>query len=114
MRRARRKCEPLLTPCWQGDKQGFWSKRKGDQTDRKTVNQFKQSVYILEEDVEELKWCHELYHKYNPLIPFGKLLCGILSSLLSLMWIIHVCIFVLPDDPISPFLNEYFVWFDGW
>tara|TARA_B110000305_G_C19256500_1_gene547344 strand:- start:433 stop:648 length:216 start_codon:yes stop_codon:yes gene_type:complete len=71
-------------------------------------------VYILEEDVEELKWCHELYHKYNPLIPFGKLLCGILSSLLSLMWIIHVCIFVLPDDPISPFLNEYFVWFDGW
>ena len=41
--------------------QGYWARRRGNKADRQTVNKFKQAVYMLENDVEELKLCHENY-----------------------------------------------------
>mmetsp|Transcript_20192 Transcript_20192/g.42289 ORF Transcript_20192/g.42289 Transcript_20192/m.42289 type:complete len:528 (+) Transcript_20192:60-1643(+) len=93
---------------------GFFSNRSRNKNDRVTVNKFKQAVYLLESDVEDLKLCHENYHKYNPLVPYFKLLFGIVSLILSLLWIVQICIFILPNPPLTPFLNDYFKWFDSW
>ena len=37
-----------------------------------------------------------------------------MSLVLSLLWILQICLFVLPDPPITGFLNNYFEWFDSW
>ncbi|GMI32230.1 hypothetical protein TeGR_g10311, partial [Tetraparma gracilis] len=93
---------------------GFWKRRGGNKADRVTVNKFKGAVLMLETDVEELKLCHENYHKYNPLVPIFKLLMGLVALILSLLWVIQICLYILPDPPITPFLNDYFMWFDTW
>ncbi len=94
--------------------QGFFARRRGNKADRATVNKFKQAVFILEQDVEELKLCHENFHKYNPLVPIAKLFFGLIAMVLSLLWVIQICLFILPPEPITPFLNDYFEWFDTW
>ena len=55
-----------------------------------------------------------MYHKYNPLIPFFKLLAGLLSGVLTILWLLQICLYMLPPEPVTPFLNDYFEWFDGW
>ncbi|GMH91355.1 hypothetical protein TrST_g2166 [Triparma strigata] len=94
--------------------QGYWARRRGNKADRQTVNKFKQAVYMLENDVEELKLCHENYASYNPLIPIFNLFLGIIAMVLSLLWILQICLFILPSPPLTPFLNDYFEWFDTW
>lgn len=81
---------------------------------KKTLAEFKKAVYLLEEDVEEFQDCSANYKNHNPLIPIGSLIMGIFSILLSLLWIIHIIIYIFPDEPLSPFLNLYFRWFDNW
>jgi LMBR1 domain-containing protein 1 len=92
----------------------YFKRRSANNMDRATVNKFKQAVFILESDVEELKLCHENFHNYNPLIPVAKLLFGVVAGLLSLMWVLQICLFILPSDPLTGFLNDYFEWFDTW
>jgi len=94
--------------------QGYFARRKGNSMDRNTVNKFKQAVFILEGDVEELKLCHENFHNYNPLVPIAKLMFGLLATILSVFWILQICLFILPPVPITGFLNDYFEWFDSW
>jgi len=79
---------------------------------KKTVAEFKKAVYLLEEDVEEFQNCTANYKNYNPLIPIFSLLSGIISFLISLLWIIHIIVYVFPEEPLNPFLNLYFRWFD--
>ncbi|GMH57178.1 hypothetical protein TrRE_jg3308, partial [Triparma retinervis] len=74
----------------------------------------RQRVNDLIEIGELLKLCHENYHKYNPLVPIFKLFLGIISLILSLLWVVQICIFILPSPPLTPFLNDYFQWFDTW
>jgi len=96
---------------------GGWFNREARRKaheDRKTVLQFKQAVFLLEQDVEDFQNCSANYTKYNPLIPWFSLLFGICGAIVSFFWILHIILFVLPDPPIVPFLNNYFQWFDGW
>lgn len=95
---------------------GFFSReaRSAAAEEKKTLLQFKQATYLLEEDVEDFLNCTENYKNYNPLIPFGCLILGICAFFVSLFWVLHIILYVLPVPPVTPFLNSYFQWFDKW
>lgn len=89
-------------------------KRKEARDERQAILGFKQAVFLLEQDVEDFGACHANYENYNPLIPYIALVCGLLSVVISIMWFLHIVIYVLPDPPLRPFLNNFFMWFDKW
>jgi LMBR1 domain-containing protein 1 len=88
--------------------------RKAAKDERQAILGFKQAVYLLEEDVEQFQAISIAKDKYNPLIPYIALLCGFVSIIISIFWFIHIIVFVFPDPPWAPFLNNYFAWFDKW
>jgi len=47
--------------------------------------------------------------KGNPLVPIFKLIAGILSIGISLSWLIHIGVFILPPQPVNQFLNTFFL-----
>mmetsp|Transcript_11599 Transcript_11599/g.15288 ORF Transcript_11599/g.15288 Transcript_11599/m.15288 type:complete len:228 (-) Transcript_11599:274-957(-) len=75
---------------------------------------FKQAVFLLEKDTEDFQAMSVNYEHYNPLVPFISLFCGICAAIMSLFWFLHICVYVYPDPPLTPFLNNYFKWFDNW
>jgi len=88
--------------------------RKERKEQTKTLREFKQAVFLLERDVEDFKACTTSYNEYNPLWPYASLFFGILSFVLSIFWVLQICLYVIPNPPIHPLLNDYFRWFDGW
>lgn len=89
-------------------------KRKEARIERQALLEFKQGVFLLEQDVEDFKASTSNYENYNPLKPYISLFLGICSIVVSLVWIIHIVVYIFPPDPWSPFLNAYFAWFDKW
>ena len=88
--------------------------RKQAAEEKQTFLQFKQAVYLLEEDAEDFANCTENYNSYNPLIPIGSLIAGIFSFIISFFWLLHIILYMLPATPVTPFLNSYFMWFQNW
>ena len=88
--------------------------RKAAADVRNTMIQFKQAVYLLDEDAEDFANCTANYKNYNPLIPVGCLFGFFFSFIISVCWILQMILFMLPDTPVTPFLNSYFQWFDNW
>ncbi|VEU45309.1 unnamed protein product [Pseudo-nitzschia multistriata] len=95
---------------------GYFSaeKRKEARIERQALLEFKQGVYLLEQDVEDFKACTSDYDNYNPLRPYIALFLGICSIVISLVWMVHIAVYILPTPPLTPFLNSYFAWFDKW
>ena len=89
-------------------------KRKRLITDRIDVNRLTQMIFILERDVEEFQACKRVGGTYNPLIPIGKLMAGIVLGFITLLWIIHIIVYMLVTPSASIFLNAYFFWFNSW
>jgi len=75
---------------------------------KKDTTRFENSVYLLKQDLRVLNISYNLKGG-NPCIPFGKFMIGIIGSVISLMWLLHICIFILPDPPVDPFLNNLFI-----
>jgi len=94
------------------------NERKEQRDEKKTLLQFKQAVYLLEQDVEDFKNCSSNYQSYNPLIPYAALLFGFISFIVSIFWMLHIILYVIPKgstgNPVTHFLNDYFMWFDRW
>jgi LMBR1 domain-containing protein 1 len=88
--------------------------RKAANEERQAILGFKQAVYLLEEDVEQFQAISIAKDKYNPLIPYIALLLGFVAIIISIFWFIHIIVFVFPNPPWAPFLNNYFAWFDKW
>lgn len=88
--------------------------RKDAKTQRNCMREFKAAVYLLEQDVADFAAASSANEKYNPLLPWLSLFMGIICSFLSLFWIIHIGLYMLPPKPVVPFLNTYFQWFDIW
>jgi len=78
---------------------------------RKQYNQFRQAVYLLEEEYNRLKLAYE-QNGGSILWWWFQLFLGILSFFLSIFWVLHIIIFVLISPPASPFLNQMFVKLD--
>jgi LMBR1 domain-containing protein 1 len=88
--------------------------RKGMREERQSLLELKQAVFLLEKDVDEFQACSANYDKYNPLTPYIALVFGVCSSIISIFWVIHIIVYVFPKEPLAPFLNNYFEWFDQW
>ena len=89
-------------------------KRKEARAARQSVLEFKQAVFLLEQDVEDFKACTSNYENYNALTPYIAIVLGLLSVVISSFWLIHIAVYMFPDQPLAPFLNSYFQWFDNW
>lgn len=89
-------------------------KRKAARDERQAILGFKQAVFLLEKDVEDFQAVTANKENYNPLIPYVSLLLGSCAVIISLFWIIHICVYIIPSTPAAPFLNNYFAWFDKW
>jgi len=72
------------------------------------LKSFEQNYYFLKRDVEVLKISYELKGG-NPIWYIIKLIIGTVGGIISLTWILHILIFMLPANPPSPFLNDFFV-----
>ena len=88
--------------------------RKDAKTQRNVMREFKGAVFLLEQDVTDFAAASSANEKYNPLLPWFSLFMGIICSFISLVWIIHIGVYVIPKQPLLPFLNTYFLWFDNW
>jgi len=76
---------------------------------------FKVLVDALEKDLEEYQLGDpENYRQhYNPLVPYAKLVGGIVSIILSVAWLLHMILYMLFTPPIYPFFNIYLAYFDS-
>jgi len=86
-------------------KRGWLAKRRDDAKDQTTLNKFKMAVYVLQNDVTDLKYSHEKQHEYNPLVPIGKLVVGVVSAVFSLLWVLQTALYVLPNPPLASVLD---------
>eukprot|EP00529_Nitzschia_sp_RCC80_P012531 CAMPEP_0113446020 /NCGR_PEP_ID=MMETSP0014_2-20120614/3487_1 /TAXON_ID=2857 /ORGANISM="Nitzschia sp." /LENGTH=560 /DNA_ID=CAMNT_0000337091 /DNA_START=342 /DNA_END=2024 /DNA_ORIENTATION=- /assembly_acc=CAM_ASM_000159 len=89
-------------------------KRKEARNERQALLEFKQAVFLMEQDVEDFKACTQNYENYNPLKPYISLFLGGCACIISLFWFIHIIVYMFPKTPLAPFLNNYFAWFDKW
>merc|ERR1719223_1697027 len=88
-------------------------KRKEARIERQAMLEFKQGVFLLEQDVEDFKACTMNYENYNPLRPYVSLFLGICSIFISLAWIIHIVVYIVPPgEPWYLFLNSYLIFID--
>jgi LMBR1 domain-containing protein 1 len=94
------------------EKRSRRERKKRQQVDRITMNKFKQMVYLLDRDYADLKVCHTEFKNHNVLIPWVKLFFGIISGILSFLWILHIVLFMMTSPPLTGFLNDYFIMFD--
>ena len=83
--------------------------------DRVQVNRIAQFVFLLEQDTADLREA-KAYNANagNPVTPFIKLAAGVLYTCVSIMWIIQIGLYMLPNPPLTPLLNKYFTLFDSW
>uniref|UniRef100_A0A0G4I9K8 Uncharacterized protein n=1 Tax=Chromera velia CCMP2878 TaxID=1169474 RepID=A0A0G4I9K8_9ALVE len=78
---------------------------------QRDFNKFQQAVYVLERE-----WAHlDISMKRrgeNPVVSVGKLILGILAGCLSIMWWLHILLFMIIRTgpgrrlPVTPFLNS--------
>ena len=68
-------------------------------------------VNALEKDTETLAFSdpQNFGKLYNPLWAYGKLILGIGSFCISILWILHIIIFLLFQPSLHPFLNKVFI-----
>eukprot|EP00455_Lapot_gusevi_P028580 TRINITY_DN3053_c0_g4_i4.p1 TRINITY_DN3053_c0_g4~~TRINITY_DN3053_c0_g4_i4.p1 ORF type:complete len:509 (+),score=180.66 TRINITY_DN3053_c0_g4_i4:155-1681(+) len=90
------------------DDPGRAKSKKQKRVDRKTENRFEQAVYMLKKEQQVLFIAHRLKGG-NPLWYYLQLVLGCIGVILSITWLIHIGIFMLPDNPFHPFLNEFFI-----
>ena len=82
--------------------------------DQVEVNRLNNMVFNLESDLEQFRACKVASHEYNSLIPFVKLLLGMFTLIMSLVWEVHIILYTLISPPVSNFLSDAFIWFDSW
>lgn len=81
--------------------------------ERQALNEFKSAVFLLEKDVDDFQACTSEYENSNPIAPFISLFLGCCSVIISLLWLIHIVVYVLPKNPILLFLNNFFLMFEA-
>jgi len=97
------------------DKHSRSERRKQGLYERMEMNQYRLLVQALETELEQFDLCcpENFREHYNPFVPYLKLLGGFFSSILTVLWILHIILYMLFDPYISTFLNKFLIFFDG-
>lgn len=61
--------------------------------------EFKKAVLKIEDTYEGLKLCHDHWKQYNPIVTYAKFGAGILGGILSVLWLLHIVLYMLIRDP---------------
>ncbi len=79
-------------------------------------DRFRKDVIVLEYHFQRLEEAYKMQGG-NFILQVAKLMVGIVGMVLSLTWIIHTCIYVIPMQlglyPFDPFLNSFFMSISG-
>ncbi|GKT36977.1 LIMR family protein DDB_G0293610 [Aduncisulcus paluster] len=87
-------------------------KLKMNRRQKMVFNQIKQAAILLEKDFDYVMTSRG-QREYNPIGYWFKLLGGILTAVVSLMWLLHIILFMHIDPPVSPFLNSVLMYFNN-
>ncbi|EFJ04657.1 hypothetical protein SELMODRAFT_432208 [Selaginella moellendorffii] len=80
---------------------------------RKNVKKVQQELVFLEDDVEALNEAFPQGEKtLTVLFYLAKLVFGIVGLALSIIWLLHIIVFMLVNPPAFPFLNQVFIQLD--
>ncbi|XP_024537196.1 LIMR family protein SELMODRAFT_432208-like [Selaginella moellendorffii] len=86
---------------------------------RKNVKKVQQELVFLEDDVQALNEAFPQGEKADTswaltvLFYLAKLVFGILGLALSIIWLLHIIVFMLVNPPAFPFLNQVFIQLDS-
>jgi len=83
---------------------GFFA-RRGEANE---LTQFEKNYFYLKKDYQLLTVAYKLKGG-NPLYYALKLVMGVIAGCLSALWLIHIVLYMLPAQPVTPFLNTFFV-----
>jgi len=75
---------------------------------RETFTRYENAVYLLKRDFFHLQTAYKK-RGGNPFLPWIKLMLAFVGGSMSLMWLLHIGLFILPEDPVHPFLNNLFI-----
>lgn len=75
-------------------------KRSMAREEREALLQFKQAVYLLEEDVQDFQDATVNYENHNALWPYLALLLSFCCGILSLAWFVQLIVYVYPNPPL--------------
>jgi len=98
------------------DRLGYRERYSKTSSQRTLLRAFKREVEQAETDYEDIIQCHDAWKSYNPLIPYFKLVGGIISGLLSLCWVLQIVLYILPryvstgGSVPTYFLNDFMTW----
>jgi LMBR1 domain-containing protein 1 len=76
--------------------------------DRKTQNRLENAVYVLKNEYKAAQVAF-IERGGNPIWYWFKLSIGVMGAGISLSWILHIGIYMLPKYPPSTFLNQLFI-----
>lgn len=82
--------------------------RKEKRDFAQTMHRFENAVFLLKRDYYHLQVSYKK-RGGNPIVYWLKLGASIVGASMSLMWLVHICVFILPTQPIDPFLNDLFI-----
>jgi LMBR1 domain-containing protein 1 len=91
-------------------------RKKRKKIDSQEMNRFRALVDLLERDLEAFQLADPQNYRqyYNPLVPYFKLMFGIISVILTLVWLIQIILYMIFSPPLYGFLNIYLFLFDTW
>ena len=92
---------------------GWKEKRRLRKEAKKATEEYRKTCKELDEDYLKLRAEHLNYKENNPLIPFAKLILGILSIIASIVWLLQLGLYVFPiqftGKSYAPFMNTMFI-----
>lgn len=94
-----------------------WSARRKQRALVADYNKWKKEVIFLEEDFQKMEVARHDQTGAGFTVFLLKLISGIIFAIVSIMWILHIIIYVLVAQQVpgmsSPFLNDFFAAFEG-
>jgi LMBR1 domain-containing protein 1 len=82
--------------------------KKTKKMDRQTQNRLENAVWQLKNEYKAAQVAF-VERGGNPIWYWFQLFLGIISAGISLSWVLHICIFMLPRFPPTAFLNSLFI-----
>ena len=94
---------------------GGGAKRKAQRAHKEELKRYRLLVDQLEKELEVWQMGDPASYRdhYNPLVPYLNLLFGIVGGIISIVWILHIIIYMLFNPPIYAFLNKYLAQLDS-